>query len=183
MLNALGRLLSRISDSAALLAGLIVALMIVHITLDVILRFAFNLPIGGTILFVSLMYMPCIVFLPLAFAEKRDAHISVELVYDRLPKTVQRVLDFLSHSLSVVIFAALAYRTWSEALSKLAIGASEMEGSLRIPVWPSYFVLPVGFALLVAVLAYRIACLIGRRQPTLSTGVLDQDTVEETSSV
>lgn len=182
-MDTIARYLSRASDSAAVLGGLAVGLMIVHITLDVVLRFVLDLPISGTILLVSLMYMPMITFLPLAYAEKKDAHISVELIYDRLPGAVQRSLDVLSLGLSVVVYVALAIRTWSEAMAKFRIGASEMEGSLRIPTWPSYYLLPIGFALIVAILVFRIACLVTSGRPAFVAAAGVDDAIEETHSV
>lgn len=182
-MERIARILTRLSRSASLLAGLAVMLMILHISIDVIMRFAFDMPISGTILMVSLMYMPMIAFLPLAVAEERDAHISVELLYDMFPQAFQRCLDFAAHLLSILVYALLAVRTWSEALSKYAIGAAEMEGAVRIPTWPSYFVLPVGFALIIGILAYRVICLLARRKPDFGPGDAEAEVIEETHSV
>lgn len=165
MLDRTGRLLSLVADSVAILSGLAVIVMVLHITTDVFLRYVFGMPLSGTILFVSLLYMPVIVFFPLALAEKQGSHINVEILYDFLPKPVQRVLDGLSHALSVIVFSALAIRTWWEAFGKYSIGAAEMESGMRIITWPSYFVLPIGFAIFVAILGYRIACLLARKRP------------------
>ncbi|WP_417424454.1 TRAP transporter small permease [Hoeflea sp.] len=177
----MARTLSRLSDSTAILAGLAVALMIIHVTIDIFMRFAFNMPLSGTILSVSLFYMPMVVFLPLAYAEKNKSHISMELVYDMLPRGIQRSLDMLSHVLSLIVFGALAARTWGEAFTKMRIGAAEMEGSLRIPTWPGYFCLPLGFALLVSLLIFRAACVATRRPDEL--GSHSNDPIEEMRSV
>lgn len=182
-MSKLGRFLARVSDSTSILAGLAVAVLVLHITLDVVARAFLSMPISGTILFVSQFYMPMIAFLPLAFVEKQNGHISVELIHVMLPGGVQRILDLLAHTLSLVVYAVLAVRCWSEALAKLRIGAAEMEGSLRIPTWPTYFFLPIGFALIVAVLAYRIICVAGRREPDFGKSGLHSDSIEETSGV
>lgn len=182
-MSKLGRLLSYVADSASILAGLAVIVLILHITLDVITRSFLSMPISGTILFVSQMYMPIIAFLPLAFAERKDGHISVELVHERLPTRVQRITEFFAHSLSLTVFGALAIRNWSEALAKYRIGAAEMEGGLRIPTWPSYFILPIGFALIMAVLVYRIICIAGRRKPDFGDVDPAAERIEKISNV
>lgn len=151
------KILAGLSDSAGVLAGLILLVMILHITVDITLRSFLNMPLGGTILFVSLFYMPAIVFLPLAMSERMGSHISVEILYDRLPHPFQRVLDILATALSIAVFSIIAYRSWGEAIKKYMIGAAEVEGSMRISVWPSFFLLPIGCGLFVAVLVWKLA--------------------------
>ena len=66
-MQTLGRLLSYLINAVTVLAGLSVALMMVHITVDVISRYVFNYPLPGTITVVSNFYMVLVAFLPLAF--------------------------------------------------------------------------------------------------------------------
>lgn len=183
-MSHIGRILSYLSNSLAAIAGCAIVLMILHITLDVFMRSAFNQPISGTILFVAKMYMPIIAFLPLALTERIGGHVSVELLFEHLPAWLQRVLTFLSHLLSVVVFWVLAYRAWSEATAKYSIGASEMEGGLRIPIWPSYFILPISAALIMALLVYKIARLASGGDDTDFGGpAMPHDVLEEIHSV
>jgi TRAP-type C4-dicarboxylate transport system permease small subunit len=177
--KSIARFLSTAADSLAVLSALAIGVMILHITADVVIRFVWNAPISGTITAVSLLYMPLIVFLPLAYTEKVNGHISVELVYDLCPRWLQSVLDYAAHALSLVTYALLSARTWTEAISKYKIGSAEMEGGVRIVTWPSYFFLPVGFALIVAVIVYRIVILAARRRDELSGQDSAKDTSEE----
>lgn len=159
-------LLLRLAGISSMIGGLGVGLLILHITLDVVTRSVMNMPISGTILAVSTIYMPLIVFLPLAFTETRDGHITVELLYDLLPQAVRRVFDVIGHAVSITVFGLLAFRGWTEAGAKFAIGAAEMEGSMRIPVWPGYYLLPIGYGLIMLVLLLRLAtALTGRPDP------------------
>jgi TRAP-type C4-dicarboxylate transport system permease small subunit len=62
------------------------------------------------------------------------------------------------------VFGILFYQTWLDALDKMRVGTFMIELDYKIPIWASYFFLPVGFALVVAVLLYRIvATLTGAR--------------------
>lgn len=90
---AFGKLLSRIIDSMTVISGLAIAVMMVHIVLDVVLRNVFNYPLPGTITIVSYYYMAIAAFMPLAFAEQKSAHISVEVITELMPAGVQRHLD------------------------------------------------------------------------------------------
>ncbi|MFE3837212.1 TRAP transporter small permease [Pseudogemmobacter sonorensis] len=159
----IGRLLAKASDGAGALAGLILVMMILHITFDVVMRSFLNMPINGTVLIVSLFYMPAIVFLPLAMSERMNTHISVEILYDYLPRRARLVLDVLGNLLSIVILSALAWRAWLEAAKKFQIGAAEIEGGLRIATWPSYFLLPFGCALMATVLLWKTGMIVTDR--------------------
>ena len=64
-MKTLGRLLSRVIDSMTVISGLAIALMMIHITLDVVMRNFFNYPLPGTITIVSYYYMAITAFMPL----------------------------------------------------------------------------------------------------------------------
>jgi len=150
-----GRFLSRITLVMTFIGGLAIALMMLNVVLDVAGRYLFATPVPGTITVVSYYYMIIAAFVPLAFAEQKNAHISVEVVTERLPGWLQRHLNTFSLLLSTVVFLLLAVRTWGEAVSKQDIGASVVQGVNSIVIWPTYYVLPVGFALMALVLVHK----------------------------
>ncbi|CUR47966.1 TRAP transporter small permease [Alloalcanivorax xenomutans] len=152
---ALGRWLSKITNLMTVIGGLAIALMMLHVTFDVIGRYVFGTPIPGTITIVSHYYMIVAAFVPLAYAEQKNAHITVEVVTERLPQIVQKHLEGWALAFSGVVFSFLTVRTWGEALSKHAINASVVQGDASIAVWQTYFVLPVGIGLMTLVLFYK----------------------------
>ncbi|MES2480643.1 MAG: TRAP transporter small permease [Pseudomonadota bacterium] len=163
-MQTLGRLLSYLINGVTVLAGLSVALMMVHITADVISRYAFNYPLPGTITIVSNFYMVLVAFLPLAFVEQKGAHISVEVLTERFPPAVQRHLAAWLLPLSVAIFSVLTVRTWGEAMTKMEINAAVVQAAEKILIWPTFFFLPLGCGLMVLVLAYKfVVYLTGTR--------------------
>ncbi|MFL1407306.1 TRAP transporter small permease, partial [Marinobacter sp. M1N3S26] len=123
MLN-IGRLLSRITNTVSIIGGLAIALMMFHISFDVAGRYFFNTPIPGTITIVSYYYMSIAAFIPLAFAEQKDAHISVEVITERMPAWMRHHLERLAMLCSLVVFGLLAVRTFGEAQKKFEMGAS-----------------------------------------------------------
>ncbi|WP_416391404.1 TRAP transporter small permease [Alloalcanivorax xenomutans] len=68
---ALGRWLSKITNLMTVIGGLAIALMMLHVTADVVGRFVFGTPIPGTITIVSHYYMIVAAFVPLAYAEQK----------------------------------------------------------------------------------------------------------------
>lgn len=168
-MEVFGKLLSRITDFATVLGALGIALMMIHVTLDVALRYMFDAPLPGTIAIVSYYYMVIAAFIPLAFTEQKGAHISVEVITERLPGWIQRHLAGWSYLVSTVVFGMLAVRTWGEAITKMNIGASIVQGETSIPLWPSYFFLPIGFGLMFLIVAHKFFAYVFARRTGLDT--------------
>ncbi len=161
-MNRLSSFLSAISGMAAAIAGLAVIALVAHVTIDVALRYIFNAPLNGTILFVSTFYMVAIAFLPLSMVERGDNNFSVELLFDHFPRRLQRALTIFAYGLTLVVATLVALRSGQEALGKYALGTFSLEGGTRIITWPSYFILPVGFGLMALVALWKlIAALAG----------------------
>lgn len=178
-MQAIGKLLSRLIDSVTVIAGLAIAFMMVHITLDVITRNFFNYPLPGTITIVSYYYMAIAAFMPLAFAEQKSAHISVEVLTERLPPLVQKHLAGCLLLLSAAVFALLTLRSWEEALSKYGIRASVVQGEDSLSVWPTYFFLPLGCLLMFVVVLYKFAIYLTGQASGLDSERSRADSAEQ----
>jgi len=170
---SVGRSLDRVIDGTTFLGGIAVVLMMVHITLDIVLRF-FAIPLPGTMSIVSYYYMLVVTFVSLAFAERRNAHISVEIVYDLLPTWMQAFSRVVGALLCLAIFGLMAMKSWDIAMEKLAIQAKFIQGGSVIVTWPGYFLLPLGFALM------WLTCLMKLLRVFVDAPVdpADQDPVE-----
>ncbi|MEC7762645.1 MAG: TRAP transporter small permease [Pseudomonadota bacterium] len=151
----IGRALSFVTNLLTVVAGLAITLMMLHVTADVVARTVFNSPLPGTITYVSNWYMVLAGFIPLAFTEQKSAHISVEVVVERLPGFVQKHLAGWLLPVSIITFAILTLRTFEEAIVKYEVGASIVQGASKIWVWPTYFFLPVGCGLMTLVVTYK----------------------------
>ena len=158
----IGRILSKFIDLLTIISGLVIVLMMVHIMADVIARVVFRSPLPGTMSVVSYYYMAVAAFMPLAFAEQKSAHISVEVLTERFPPYVQRHLAGWLLLISAVVFLGLTVRTAQEAVTKWEIKASVVQGLESIPVWPTYFFLPIGCGLMFLVVLYKfVVYLLG----------------------
>ncbi|MCH9674077.1 MAG: TRAP transporter small permease [Gammaproteobacteria bacterium] len=151
----IGRVLARAINVATVAGMLAVALMMLHITIDVMGKFIFNSPIPATIALVSNYYMVVVAFVPIAFAETRNGHISVEVLTEFFPMRVQRHLFSWTYLFSALIFGLLTYRSWGEARTTHESGTFMMEQGTKILTWPSYYLLPIGTGLMTIVLIYR----------------------------
>lgn len=145
------RLVRAASNGLALLGGAFLVLMMIQIVVDVIMRGVFNAPIEGNLEVVSVYYMVGVVFLPLAMVELRHEHISAELFVVMLPHRLRSYLYAAGCVIALVFFAVLGFQTLLDALNATEINEMLM-GSIFVVIWPSRWMLPVGF--------FMIACCI-----------------------
>lgn len=160
------RTLQFCTDAMTLFAGIAVAIMMVQVTIDAVLRYVFNAPLQGTITFVSHYYMLFVVFLPLAAPEWKSGHISVDIVTNQFSDRVNAHLARWTHLYGAAIYAAITYASWGEAVSKFNTSAKVIDSNLSIPIWPGYFVLPIGCGLMTMVLLFKFAESWSSARPT-----------------
>lgn len=150
-------ILDGMTTVTAYVAGACIVLMMIHIAIDVVMRAFLNLPLTGTIAFVANYYMVFLVCLPLAFVERQDGHITVDVATSNLPAAWRKHLYGWTFLFTAAVFGVSAYATWIEAMSKYRIGAFLIEKDLAISIWVGYFALPLGYALLCLYLVLRFA--------------------------
>lgn len=155
MRESLDRLVVRISDGLALVGAIGVVAMLVHITAYVIMRQFSHAPVPATVEIVSYYYMILIAFLPIAWAERRGDMISIEIFAFLMKGRVGRINEIFVAVVTAGVYAMLTYTTWLVAMREFSARSFVISLSVAIPVWPSYFVLPVGFGLAAIVTLYR----------------------------
>lgn len=174
-MTRLGQIISGLISVISILGTIMLLIMVLHITGDVVSRFLFNAPLPGTIEIVINYYMITIGFLSLSFTEEKNRNISVELVADLLPLRIQRRLDIMAGLVAVLVFGFLTYRNWIEAVKKFDIKAYVTQGSTDIPIWPAYFVVPLGCGLVFIVAFYKLVCGVTGAKSGLDTRLDEVD--------
>lgn len=135
-----------ISDRLLEIGGLLLLVMMFHVTLDVALKYLLNQPVPGTLEIVSYYYMVGAVFLPIAFVELTRGSVAVDLFYDRMPYVMQLACMVGVLGICTAVYAGLAWITLGDALRSWRTGEVVM-GPVTVVVWPSRFVLPLSFGL------------------------------------
>ena len=123
--------------------------MMLHVTLDVTLKYIFNTPIQGTLEITAFYYMVAIVVLPMGFVELTRQSISVDIFYDMFPRPMQiAVVAFvlLASAAGYGLIGVIALQDAVVAFNKREI----VMGSADIAIWPARIMLPI--ALLLAML-------------------------------
>lgn len=142
----------------ALISGVAVVLMMLHVTLDVVLLNLFRISMNTAPDIVARYYMVAVAFLPLGWLTLRKQMISVELLDFTLPKWALRASDFLIALIGAGVYGMLTYATWLRALREMRSRSFVDLVSVELPVWPSHFLVPAGFAL--ATLACAMMALV-----------------------
>ncbi|MBL0930329.1 MAG: TRAP transporter small permease [Alphaproteobacteria bacterium] len=155
-MRPLARLHALLLDTLVLIGALAIVAMMLHVIVDVILRNVSNTPIPATYEIVTKYYMIALAFVPLAFVERRGGMVQVEVIDPFLPAALRDALERLVAALSAAVYGTLAWVTLADALDAFATGAFVMAQTYRLPVWPGFFLPPLGFALAAVAVAIRI---------------------------
>lgn len=172
--------IGKASRASTVVGGFAIALMMIHITIDVAARYLLNSPLPGTITIVSNYYMVVAVFLPLALVEVEDGHISVDVFTAGLGPLGQRIVTILSLAITSAMSILFMLKTWEEAIRAMKSGDSVLQGMYTITIWPSYFLLPLGFGLMVVVVSLKLATLLSGKTVSPFTEFTNSSEVVDT---
>lgn len=125
-------------------ASVVMLLMMLHITLDVGVRYFANGQIVGTLEWVSFYYMVALVFLALGYVEYRNENIRVDLFAQMMPKAVQLGLYVFACLLGLIFFGLLFWQTLADAINATQ-RQEEAMSNFRFLIWPARWALPIGF--------------------------------------
>lgn len=178
-ITAAARALVRVLDRALLaVAAVGLVAMMLHISLDILSSLILNRPVPITSAMVTNVYMIAVAFLPILAAERRGNHIGVSLLTDLLPPRGRFGLETAVLALMAGAYAMLTWQSLEQALAKLALDAFVVEQGYKIPVWPTFFLLPAGFGAMALLLALKVALRLATGEDALAPEPTDAPEVE-----
>lgn len=136
--------LEKLANVLVVIASISLVAMMLHIVLDVALKYTLNRPIQGTLEVVSFYYMVLSVFMPLALVDLRREAISVDVFFNLFPRPIKLACVVVTLVLAVLTLGALGLRSGLDAMHAWSIGDTAM-GVAEVVIWPSRFVLPLGY--------------------------------------
>ena len=83
-------------------------------------------------------------FFGAAYCFKKDAHISISLLLDKVPPKMAKILMIISHLITLIFLLAVSW--YGYEYLQLVIELDERSIDLDIPMWIPYLVIPVSFA-------------------------------------
>jgi TRAP-type C4-dicarboxylate transport system permease small subunit len=147
------KIVNSTSRIAALIAMVWVVPMMLLITADVFARYVLNSPIVGVAELSSKMMI--VIFLALAWCGVKDSHIVIDIVMNRFPKPVQRVVDIIDLFISIAVLGWLIWCTFMRADYAIT-NNSYASYSMPIPEAPFYIIVALSFVLLLLVVVALI---------------------------
>lgn len=124
----------------------LLATLAVVMVAEAVSRYAVGAPLGWNISLIEKVLLPGIVFLGLPWACATGAHVSAGMVYERLPRTAQRVCSAIAGALELLCYVGLLVAGAAIAWTMLDVGAvpPPLSAQLPIPTWIWRLFLPVG---------------------------------------
>ena len=132
-----------LKSSLQAMAGLCLLAMAGIVTLSMVGREFFLLPVPDDLLLVGLL-MVGVIALPAAIVERDNGHIAVTVATQWCPPHWRLVFDVLGKILMLLFFGGIGYAVALSLPYEFTSGAY-LDGELEIPTWPAKTVFCVGF--------------------------------------
>jgi TRAP-type C4-dicarboxylate transport system permease small subunit len=152
-LKNVGTVLSKIEDTLHLLGCLGLVTVVVLINADIIMRFAFGIPVQFQFEVTELYLMPALAILPLSRVFREGGHLALELVPEHLPGRAGNVIGRVRLLLPAAFFAAVAFVSGQHAVQAFLSGDSHF-GVTNWPLGWAYSLVPLGCGVLALRLLY-----------------------------
>lgn len=144
-MNFLANLSDKLSKGSAYLAGFILVALVLLILTEIFLRSFFDISTMIVDEYSGYLYLASI-FLGLAYAFSKDAHIRINIVTSRLSKKANKKIDILAAIITLGVLAFALYRTIlftydSYELEMLSENVSET------PLYLTQLAMPIGISI------------------------------------
>ncbi|WP_375000639.1 TRAP transporter small permease [Aeromicrobium sp. CTD01-1L150] len=151
---------SHVKLVGALVSGVAIFAMMLFIVADVVSRNYLGGSIAGSFEVAQNYFMPLAVFPALAYVYSSGVLPRMDLLRDRLPQAVEAATIHVLVVLELIVFALLVHYTWGYAMSGMDRGVAFPAGGSLYTLWPLFFLVPIGFAMVLIetlfVLAHNI---------------------------
>ncbi|MEL6522752.1 MAG: TRAP transporter small permease [Pseudomonadota bacterium] len=141
--------LVRLSDSLTkflMILGAVWAFFLCFFILADIITRALNMPISGTKEIVANSVV-MIVFLQIGYAIRSNAMLRADFLVGMMPKPVQKALLIFAFALGAALFFFLLKAGIKPAVRSFENWEFDGEGALRVPVWPTRWMIIFGAGL------------------------------------
>ena len=136
---------SKLEEVACYVSAMAVATMMTITVLEVLARALFQKSVPGSYEYVSLMFV-YLIYLGLGFSQRRDAHITVGILYDNVPRSARKAIQSIYLIVAFLFFAVLTWTSAVSAWSAYAMGDTVL-GIIEVKTWWARAGIPVGLAL------------------------------------
>jgi len=162
----------RLTRLLMVLAAFWAFILTFFIMADIIGRGIFNSPVYG-VREVVMNSIVIIVFLQAGYAIRSRSMLQAEFVIDRFPPRLRRVALAIGYLLGAAFFLVIVVGGWDNAIYSWVANEFEGEGALRVPSWPTRFMILFGGTL--ASINYLIMAYLDVFRPEELDSEVDED--------
>jgi TRAP-type C4-dicarboxylate transport system permease small subunit len=131
----------------ALVSVVFLFLMMIFIAVDVVGRYILNMPIPGSIDFVTVM-MVLLVFPAFGYLTSQDGHVRTDILFDRLSKRWQGIFDIVNSLLSIFLIVCITWQLGARAWSIIRNPPGISTSYFQWPHLPFIILAAVGMGLM-----------------------------------
>jgi TRAP-type C4-dicarboxylate transport system permease small subunit len=147
-----------VSNWLSIAAGIFLIIMISLDVIDVAGRYFFLLPLPGTYELVAFLMIIAGTW-GMASAEFSRSHVRVNLVVDKLPRTVRRALDVFAHLIVLIGFTAISSQMFARAIESSYAAGGQKSQTLGLPFSPFYFAFGIGVSFFCLVMLLHLIAI------------------------
>lgn len=159
----------KLEEIACYASAMAVAIMMSITVLEVAGRALFSKSLPGAYEYVSLMFV-YLIYLGLGYSQRQDAHITVGILYDNLPRKVKKIVEGAYLLVAFLFFAILTWTSAESAWSNYVLGDTIL-GIVEVKTWWARAGIPVGLALFTLRFLTQLIHLIAKDELFEETGI------------
>jgi len=139
-----------LSNLDAIVTSVTLMICVILVNLNILMRYFFSMPIRWSEEAVTSLFV-WTVFIGSAYAYRKRQHLGVDILVDRLPERVRRVVESVMAIVEMLVLVMLTVIS-SQYVYHLIFSRSGavkivLTDLLRIPKWWTGIAVPIGFAL------------------------------------
>jgi len=154
-ISSVNKLLEFIENSLVIGAYIGLASIMVVTTTNSVGRYLIGQPIAGIFQATELYFMPALIFLSMAYLQRKEGNVDVDVVSRHFSDNVNYIINITHRVLMIGIFIWIVITAYDQTLNAF-VENNWTVGVVSFPVFVSWLILLVGSVLLCARLTLQI---------------------------
>ena len=139
--------LSKFYNILTIVSVIAVSIVIIICVVDVIGSKLFAHPFAPAYEMTQMLSVP-LVFFAVGSVQMGRGMMRIDLIANKLPKLMQRIINIIASICGVILCTFLAYRSWVYAYGTMYLNHIKTTGNVKLLMWPFGMLLVVGLATL-----------------------------------
>ncbi|MGB3833193.1 MAG: TRAP transporter small permease [Mesorhizobium sp.] len=148
------------STACFILGCAFIFLLLTQLNVEIFSRAAFNYSIPLSVDLIIRYYMVGLSFIALPLVEMQKKMITAGILQALLPQKAIGMIGLVIDAVSLTVYIALTYYTLLFAWTHYEERSFIMSSTAKLVTWPSYFIIPIAFAVTAAIVLERLLATV-----------------------